>query len=77
MGRARRAAAPDLSRAVQSHLVDLGMGRALVEITVSDDPEGREVAFLLAANPGEPPLPLAKVAPVGSWRKPCWRCGWC
>ena len=41
------------------------MGRALVEITVSDDPEGREVAFLLAANPGEPPLPLAKVAPGG------------
>ena len=53
------------------------MGRALVEITVSDDPEGREVAFLLAANPGEPPLPLAKVAPVGNWRRPCWRCGWC
>jgi DNA repair protein RecN (Recombination protein N) len=65
VGRARRAAAPELGRAVQSHLVDLGMGRVLVEITVSDDPEGREVAFLLAANPGEPPLPLAKVASGG------------
>jgi DNA repair protein RecN (Recombination protein N) len=50
---------------VQSHLVDLAMNKAQVEVTVSDDPEGRDVAFLLTANPGEPPLPLSKVASGG------------
>jgi DNA repair protein RecN (Recombination protein N) len=65
VGRARRAAAPELGRAVQSHLVDLAMNKAQVEVTVSDDPEGRDVAFLLTANPGEPPLPLSKVASGG------------
>jgi DNA repair protein RecN (Recombination protein N) len=65
VGRVRRAGAPELGRAVQSHLTDLAMGRAQVEVTVSDDPEGRDVAFLLAANPGEPPLPLSKVASGG------------
>jgi DNA repair protein RecN (Recombination protein N) len=65
VGRARRAAAPDLGRAVQSHLGALGMGRAQVAVAVSEEAEGRDVAFLLAANPGEPPLPLAKVASGG------------
>ncbi len=65
VGRTRRAAAPELGRAVQSHLGALAMGRAQVDVTVSEDPEGRDVAFLLAANPGEPPLPMAKVASGG------------
>jgi DNA repair protein RecN (Recombination protein N) len=50
---------------VQAHLVDLAMGKAQVDVMVSEEPEGREVAFLLAANPGEPPLPLSKVASGG------------
>ena len=33
--------------------------------TVGGDDPGDDVAFLLAANPGEPPLPLAKVASGG------------
>ena len=65
VGTVRRAAAPELGRAVQSHLGELAMGKAQVEVTVSEDPEGREVAFLLAANLGEPPLPMAKVASGG------------
>jgi DNA repair protein RecN (Recombination protein N) len=65
VGRARRAAAAELGRAVQSHLADLAMNKALVEVTVSDDAEGRDVAFLLTANPGEPLLPLSKVASGG------------
>jgi len=65
VGTARRAAAPELGQAVQSHLGELAMGKAQVDVTVSEDPEGREVAFLLAANPGEPALPLAKVASGG------------
>ncbi len=65
VGRARRAAAPELARAVQAHLNELAMPKARVEVAVSDDPEGHEVTFLLAANPGDPPQPLARVASGG------------
>jgi len=65
VGRARRAAAPELARAVQTHLNELAMPKARVEVAVSDDPEGHEVTFLLAANPGSPPRPLARVASGG------------
>jgi len=40
------------------------MKNARVEIAVGQDP-GDDVAFLLGANPGEPALPLAKVASGG------------
>jgi DNA repair protein RecN (Recombination protein N) len=40
------------------------MAHAVVEVSVGDDP-GDEVTFLLAANPGSPPLPLTKVASGG------------
>ena len=65
VGRARRAAAPELARAVQAHLNELAMPKARVEVAVSDEPEGHEVTFLLAANPGDPPQPLARVASGG------------
>jgi DNA repair protein RecN (Recombination protein N) len=64
VGRARQAAAPALAAAVQAHLADLALARARLEIDVGDDP-GDDVTFRLAANPGAPPLPLAKVASGG------------
>ena len=64
VGEARRAAAPKLAKAVQQHLRTLAMAHAVVEVSVGDDP-GDEVTFLLAANPGSPPLPLTKVASGG------------
>jgi DNA repair protein RecN (Recombination protein N) len=65
VGRVRRAAAPALARAIQAHLHELAMPEARVEVAVSDGPEGHEVTFLLAANPGDPPQPLARVASGG------------
>lgn len=65
VGAARRAAAADLAAAIEEHLHTLGMGRARLEVSVGDDDPGDDVAFLLAANPGSPPLPLAKVASGG------------
>lgn len=62
---ARRAAAPRLAGAVEAHLADLGMSRARVEVRVGAADPGDEVTFLLAANPGDPALPLAKVASGG------------
>lgn len=64
VGEARRAAAPKLAKAVQIHLRTLAMAHAVVEVSVGADP-GDEVTFLLAANPGSPPLPLTKVASGG------------
>jgi DNA repair protein RecN (Recombination protein N) len=65
VGAARRAAAPRLAAAVEEHLAELAMPHAHVEIAVGDDDPGDDVAFLLAANPGSPPLPLARVASGG------------
>jgi len=64
VGRARRAAAPDLAAATEANLVELAMGAARLDVEVGDDP-GDDVRFLLAANPGAPPLPLARVASGG------------
>ena len=65
LGAARRAAAPALAEAVQAHLQTLAMGGARFDVTVGDTDPGDDVTFLLAANPGEPALPLAKVASGG------------
>jgi DNA repair protein RecN (Recombination protein N) len=65
VGAARRAAAPALAEAVEAGLRILAMPRARFEVRVGEDDPGDEVSFLLAANPGEPPLPLAKVASGG------------
>ena len=64
VGAARRAAAPDLAAATQAHLIELAMAKAVVEVSVGADP-GDDVTFLLAANRGSPPLPLARVASGG------------
>ncbi len=62
---ARRAAAPELAAAVQAHLADLAMAKARLEVQVEGDDPGDDVVFLLAANPGSDPMPLAKVASGG------------
>lgn len=62
---ARTAAAPQVARAVTSRLRTLAMPKATVEVSVSDEGTGEPVAFHLGANPGEPVLPLSKVASGG------------
>jgi DNA repair protein RecN (Recombination protein N) len=62
---ARRAAAPGLAERIQANLAELAMPKARVAVEVSGDDPGDDVAILLAANPGTPPLPLAKVASGG------------
>ena len=62
--RERAAAAPRLAAAVQSHLRDLAMAAARVEVAV-EGAAGERVEFLLAANPGHEPRPLARVASGG------------
>jgi DNA repair protein RecN (Recombination protein N) len=64
LGTARRTAAPRLAAAVEEHLGALALPKARLGVEVGADP-GDEVRFLLAANPGSPLLPLAKVASGG------------
>lgn len=65
VARTRRAAAPELARAVQANLIELAMDRARIEVEIAGDDPADDVTILLAANPGSPPLPLAKVASGG------------
>ena len=62
--RQRLADAPRLAAAVRSHLAELAMPRVDLEVEVGGE-DGSDVAFLLAANPGEPAAPLSKVASGG------------
>jgi DNA repair protein RecN (Recombination protein N) len=62
---ARRAAAPDLGSRIQANLVELAMPKAVLSVAVEGADPGDDVEVLLAANPGTPPLPLAKVASGG------------
>jgi len=65
LGKQRRKAAPKLGEAAQAHLRELALPHARLTISVGDADPGDDVAFLLAANPGEDPLPLTKVASGG------------
>lgn len=62
---ARRKAAPKLAARVQEHLRTLAMAGARLEVTVEGPGPADDVEFLLAANRGAAPLPLAKVASGG------------
>jgi len=62
---ARRAAAGPLAEAVQGHLAELAMAKARLEVSVGGEDPADDVQLLLAANPGAPLLPLAKVASGG------------
>lgn len=61
----RRRAAPDLATAVEAGLRRLAMPHARFEVAVEGDGPADDVRFLLAPNPGEPPLPVAKAASGG------------
>ncbi len=69
--RARLNATVPLGTAVQRRLAGLAMPKAKLAIEIQpsidafDADEGADVRFLLAANPGSPLLPLAKVASGG------------
>ena len=69
LGTARRAAAQRLAGEVSAALADLGFRQARLEIQLLPDEltqAGAEaVQFMLAPNPGEPPLPLARIASGG------------
>lgn len=65
IGESRRRRAPELAREVEQRLRSLAMPRARVEIAVGERDPGDEVTFGIGANPGEPVLPLAKVASGG------------
>ncbi len=62
---ARAEAAPRLAAAVEAELRALAMPAARVAVAVEGPGAADEVAFLLAANPGMPLQPLAKVASGG------------
>ena len=65
VGAARRKAAAGLAQAVQAHLAELAMPDARIEVRVDGADPGDDVQFLLAANRGSDPAPLAKVASGG------------
>jgi DNA repair protein RecN (Recombination protein N) len=65
VARARRKVAPTLAAGVESRLRVLAMPRAEVRVEVEGPGPADDVRFLLAANPGEAMLPLAKVASGG------------
>jgi DNA repair protein RecN (Recombination protein N) len=64
LGDARRAAAPALSAAVAGHLAALALPNGRLEVLVGPG-RGDDVVWLFGANPGEPALPLEKVASGG------------
>ncbi len=70
LGASRRRAAKRLSRAVTENMQRLGMAEGRFEIALTEQEGfsaqgGERVAFLVSANPGQPPQPLAKVASGG------------
>lgn len=65
VGARRRAVAGDLADRVGGHLAELAMAKARLTVVVGEKDPGDDVQFLLAANPGLPPGPLAKVASGG------------
>ncbi|MDQ3646550.1 MAG: DNA repair protein RecN, partial [Actinomycetota bacterium] len=66
---ARRAAAPEMEKAVESLLADLAMAGAQLKVVIEPrsiyDGGAETVSFLVSANPGEKPAPIAKIASGG------------
>jgi DNA repair protein RecN (Recombination protein N) len=70
LSKLRRKAAQDLSKAVSEGMQQLAMVGGRFEVALEPLADGtaaglEEVAFLVAANPGQPPRPMAKVASGG------------
>lgn len=72
VSRRREAAAKKLARTVTAEMQELGMPGGKFDVTLAPLPEDEpgahgleRVEFLVSANPGQPPRPLAKVASGG------------
>lgn len=65
IGAARRRTAAPLAAAITGQLASLAMPDAEVTISIGDHDPGDDVTFLLAANPGIEPAPLARIASGG------------
>jgi DNA repair protein RecN (Recombination protein N) len=65
VARRRHQAAPVLADQIECTLRTLAMPSARFEVSVAGEGPADLVTFLLGANPGEPPLPMAKVASGG------------
>lgn len=69
LGKARRRAADRLAADIEGHLKDLHMERTRFVVKFEAVDCGKDgadkVEFLISANPGEPPRPLAKIASGG------------
>jgi DNA repair protein RecN (Recombination protein N) len=65
VAKVRRAGATKLGIAVRDVVRSLAMPHAEVDVVVGEEPPGDDVAFLIAANPGLPMLPLSRVASGG------------
>ena len=69
LSQARRRAADRLAADIERHLKDLHMERTRFVVRFEPVDFGRDgadrVEFLISANPGEPPRPLAKIASGG------------
>jgi DNA repair protein RecN (Recombination protein N) len=72
LSKTRHKAAADFSRMVTSTMSDLGMSGGVFEVSISDlmqdAPRAHgvdKIEFLISANPGQPPMPLSKVASGG------------
>ncbi len=70
--RARKKSAERLAREAEAGIRSLGMPDGRLQVEVSERPDGRpgptgmdQVTFLVSANPGQAPRPLAKVASGG------------
>ncbi|MGH9057086.1 MAG: DNA repair protein RecN [Acidimicrobiales bacterium] len=62
---ARRDVAPVLARSIEARLHELAIPKARFDVEVGAEPPGDAVVWKLGANPGEPVLPLSKVASGG------------
>ncbi len=65
VAKARRKAAPRMAGQIQTALRELAMPSATFTIAVEGPGPGDQVTFLLGANAGEPPQPVAKAASGG------------
>ena len=72
LSKARRKAARKLEKSIVQLLYTLGMPEAKFTLDIQTQPEERatasgldQIEFLVSANPGQPPQPLAKVASGG------------
>jgi DNA repair protein RecN (Recombination protein N) len=62
---ARRSAAPALARSVEAKLHELAMPKARFDVEIGAERGSDKVTWRLGANPGQPLLPLTKVASGG------------